>query len=114
MDETRITSAQALVADFIALEQLLDEVPDGGEISLELCNPCFMRRWRYSDEQSFCIASDGTTAVCHTVTGLRFDEMIAPWLILDDYRRWPGFTPSAPSRGNIIDTEQGLTAELDG
>lgn len=113
MAETRITSAHALVADSIALVRLLEEVPDGDEICLELTKPYFTRRWRHSDLHSFWIASDGTTAVCHTLTGLELYEVIALWLSLDDYRRRPGFTLSANSLGNIIETELGLTVELD-
>jgi len=113
MAEARITSAQALVADSIALMGLLKEVPDGNEICLELAKPYFTRRWRRADEHSFWIASDGTTAVCHTLTGLELYEVIALWLSLDDYRRLPGFTLSANALGKIIETELGLTVELD-
>ena len=114
MRETRITSAQALVADSLALMRLLDEVPDAGEICLELSKPYFTRRWRHSDQHSFWIASDGTTAVCHTLSGLELDEVIALWLSFDDYRRQPGFTFSANALGKIIETELGLTVEHDG
>ena len=113
MRETRITSAQAPVADSTALMRLLDEVPDAGEISVELSKPYFTRRWRHSDQHSFWIASDGTTAVCHTLTGLELDEVIALWLSFEDYQRQPGFTLSASSLGRIIETELGLTVELD-
>jgi hypothetical protein len=113
MGETRITSAQALVADSIALTQLLEEVPDAGEICLELSKPYFTRRWRHSDQHSFWIASDGTTVVCHTLTGLQLDEVIALWLSFDDYRRRPGFTLSASSLGKIIESELGVSVELD-
>jgi hypothetical protein len=113
MGETRITSAQALVADSGALMRLLEELPDAGEICLELSKPYFTRRWRHADQQSFWIASDGTTVVCHTLTGLDLDEVIALWLSFDDYRRRPGFTLSASSLGEIIETELGLTVELD-
>ena len=41
MSETRITSAQALVADSAALVRLLDDVPDAGEICVELSKPYF-------------------------------------------------------------------------
>lgn len=113
MSETRITSAQALVADSTALVRLLDDVPDAGEICVELSKPYFTRRWRHSDQHSFWIASDGTRAVCYTLTGLELDEVIALWLSIDDYRRRPGFTLSASSLGSIIETELGLTVELD-
>src|SRR5690242_6157349 len=113
MDKTRITSTQALVADTPALMRLLEEVPDAGEIRVELSKPYFTRRWRHSDLHSFWIASDGTTAVCYTLTGLELDEVIALWLSFDDYRRRPGFTLSASSLGEIIETELGLTVELD-
>jgi hypothetical protein len=113
MRETRITSAQALVADSGALMQLLDEVPDAGEICVELSRPYITRRWRHSDQHSFWIASDGTTAVCHTLTGLELDEVIALWLSFDDYQRQPGFTLSASSLGKIIETELGVSVELD-
>jgi hypothetical protein len=114
MGETRITSARALVADSVALTQLLEEVPDAGEICLELSKPYFTRRWRHSDQHSFWIASDGTTVVCHTLTGLQLDEVIALWISFDDYRRRPGFTLSASSLGEIIETELGVSVELDG
>jgi hypothetical protein len=113
MGETRITSTQALVADSDAIMHLLDEVPDATEIRGELSKPYFARRWRHSDQHSFWIASDGTTAVCHTLTGLELDEVIALWLSFDDYRRRPGFTLSAGSLGKIIETELGLTVELE-
>lgn len=113
MGEARIASARALVADSSALTRLLEEVPDAGEISLELSKPYFTRRWRHSDQQSFWIASDGTTAVCHTLTGLEFDEMIALWISFDDYRRQPGFVLSASTLSNIIESELGLSVELD-
>ncbi|HEX4267446.1 MAG TPA: hypothetical protein VHY36_06155 [Steroidobacteraceae bacterium] len=113
MSETRITSAQALVADPSALMRLLDEVPDAREICLELSKPYFTRRWRNSDQHSFWIASDGTTVVCHTLTGLELDEVIALWLSFDDYRRRPGFTLSASSLGKIIEAELGVRVELD-
>lgn len=113
MGETRIISSQALVADSTAITLLLDEVPDAGEICVELSKPYFTRRWRHSDQHSFWIESDGTTVVCHTLTGLDLDEVIALWLSFDDYRRRPGFTLSASSLGEIIETELGLTVELD-
>jgi hypothetical protein len=113
MGETRITSARALVADSIALTQLLEEVPDAGEICPELSKPYFTRRWRHSDQHSFWIASDGTTVVCHTLTGLQLDEVIALWLSFDDYRRRPGFALSASSLGKIIESELGVSVELD-
>ncbi len=113
MRETRITSAQALVADSAALVRLLDEVPDAAEIRCELSKPYVTRRWRPSDQHSFWIASDGTTAVCHTLTGLELNEVIALWLSFDDYRRRPGFKLSASLLGTIIETELGLTVDLD-
>jgi hypothetical protein len=112
MGETRITSQHALVADPSALMRLLEEVPDAGEISPELSRPYFTRRWRHSDQHSFWIASDGTTAVCHTLTGLELDEVIALWLSFDDYRRRPGFVLSATALGKIIESELGLTVEV--
>ena len=113
MGETRITSQHALVADPSALMRLLEEVPDAGEISPELSRPYFTRRWRHSDQHSFWIASDGTTAVCHTLTGLELDEVIALWLSFDDYRRRPGFVLSASALGKIIESELGLTVEVE-
>ena len=113
MGETRISSARALVADSAAIMHLLDEVPDASEICVELAKPYITRRWRHSDQHSFWIVSDGTTAVCHTLTGLELDEVIALWLSFDDYRRRPGFTLSASSLGKIIEAELGLTVELD-
>ena len=113
MGETRITSGQALVTDSTALRRLLEEVPDAGEICTELSKPYFTRRWRHSDQHSFWIASDGTTVVCHTLTGLELDEVIALWLSFEDHRRRPGFALSASSLCNIIETELGLTVALD-
>jgi hypothetical protein len=45
MRETRITSAQALVADSGALMRLLEELPDAGEIRLELSKLYRRSRW---------------------------------------------------------------------
>jgi hypothetical protein len=113
MGEIKITSARALVADSTALGRLLDEVPDAEELRVELVKPYFTRRWQHSAQHSYWIASDGTTALCLTLTGLELDEVIALWLSFDDYRRRPGFTLSASALGNIIETELGLTAELE-
>ena len=112
MGEARITSAQALVADSVALMRLLDEVPEAGEIRPQLSEPYLTRRWRHSEQHSFWIASDGTTAVCHTLTGLGLDEVIALWLSFDDYRQRPGFTLSASALGKMIEAELGLAVEL--
>jgi hypothetical protein len=51
--------------------------------------------------------------VCHTLTGLELDEVIVLWLSFDDYRRRPGFTLSASLLSRIIETELGLTVEVD-
>ena len=100
--ETTISARRALASDSVASRWLLDEVPDGEEIQNELCQPYFTRRWQQSMQRSFWITSDGTTAVCLTLTGLDVDERIAVWVSLDEHRRRPGFvlsarTPRAPS-----------------
>jgi hypothetical protein len=111
--ETRISAARALAADPAALRRLLDEVPDADEISTQLCRPYFTRRWQQSMKRSFWISSDGTTAVCLTLTGLDVDEMVAVWVSFDDYWRRPGFALSARTLGEIIETEIGIVAEID-
>jgi hypothetical protein len=113
MGETRITSARARVADPAALMRLLDDVPDAEEIRAELTRPYFTRRWQYSGQRSFWIASDGTTAVCLTLTGLDLDEVIAVWLSFDEHRRREGFTFSAHALSEIIQLELGVTIEHD-
>jgi hypothetical protein len=40
-------------------------------------------------------------------------EVSALWLSFDDYRRCPGFTLSASSLGKIIESELGVSVELD-
>jgi hypothetical protein len=109
---TKISSARARVADRTAMAQLLDEVPEAEEIRAELSKPYFTRRWQQSMQRSFWITSDGTTAVCLTVTGLNVDEMVAIWVSFEDYRRRAGFTLSATALSEIIEAELGLTAEL--
>jgi hypothetical protein len=113
MGDVRIMSARARVADPAGLSRLLDEVPDAEEIRAELIRPYFTRRWQYSGQRSFWIASDGTTAVCLTLTGLDLDEVIAVWLGVDEHRRRAGFTLSAQALGDIIETELGLSAARD-
>ncbi len=113
MVETRIASTRARVADPLALNRLLGEVPGGDEIRDELSRPYFTRRWQQSMQRSFWIASDGTTVICLTVSGLDVDEMVAVWLTFDDYRRRPGFTLSAHSLSEIIRAELGIAAEID-
>ena len=109
----RIASARALAADPAALRRLLDEVPDADEISPELRRPYFTRRWQQSMQRSFWISSDGTTAECLTLTGLNLDEMVAVWVGFDEHRRRPGFTLSAHTLGEVVETEVGVVAEID-
>ncbi len=110
---TRISSARAQVTDFRALNRLLDEVPEADEIRTQLCKPFFARRWQQSMQRSFWISSDGSTAVCLTLTGLDVDEMVAIWVAFDGYRRRPGFHLSADSLGEIIEAELGLAVEFE-
>lgn len=113
MDDVRIASARAPVADAAGLIRLLEDVPDAEEIRAELIRPYFTRRWQYSGQRSFWIASDGTTVVRLTLTGLDLDEVIALWLSIDEHRRRAGFTLSARALGEIIETELGLSVEHD-
>ena len=112
MIETRISSARALIADTRAIAELLDEVPEAEEIRAELSRPYFTRRWQQSMQRSFWITSDGTTAVCLTVTGLDLDETVALWVSFQDYRRRIDFALSANSLSEIIEAELGVTVEL--
>jgi hypothetical protein len=113
MSETKISSAQALVSDGYAITRLLDEVPEAEEIRGALSAPYFTRRWQQSMQRSFWITSDGTTAVCLTVTGLDVDEMVALWVSFDEHRRRPGFMLSAVVLGEIIEAELGFSVELE-
>ena len=113
IEETKISSARARVADAAAVIRMLDEVPEGDEIREELSKPYFTRRWQQSTKRSFWITSDGTTAVCLTLTGLEVDEMVAVWVSFDDYRRRAGFTLSASSLSEIIESELGLAVEFE-
>jgi hypothetical protein len=113
MTGTKISSAQALVTDGCAITTLLDEVPEADEIRAELTKPYFTRRWQQSMERSFWITSDGTTALCLTVTGLDLEEMVALWLSFEQYRRRSGFTLSASTLGQIIEAELGFTVEFE-
>ena len=110
---TRISSAQALIADGRAITRLLDEVPEAEEIRPELSKPYFfIRRWQQSMQRSFWITSDGTTALCLTITGLDIDEMVVLWVSFEEYRRRAGFTLSATTLSQIIEAELGLTVEI--
>ena len=110
---TKISSAQALIADGRAMTRLLDEVPEAEEIRPELSKPYFIRRWQQSMQRSFWITSDGTTALCLTVTGLDIDEMVALWVSFDEHRRRVDFTLSATTLSQIIKAELGLTVEVE-
>lgn len=110
---TKISSAQACITDGRAMALLLDEVPEAEEIRAALSKPFFTRRWQQSMQRSFWITSDGTTAVCLTVTGLDVDEMVALWVSYDEYRRRAGFTLSAITLGEIIEAELGISVELE-
>jgi len=111
--EARISAARALASDPMALRRLLDEVPDADDIRSELCKPYFTRRWQQSMKRSFWITSDGTTAVCLTLTGLDVDEMVAVWVCFDEYRRRPGFILSARTLSEIVESEIGVIAEIE-
>jgi hypothetical protein len=113
MIETRISSARALIGDTAAIAELLDEVPEANEIRAELSKPYFTRRWQQAMQRSFWITSDGTTAVCLTVTGLDLEEMVALWVSFEGYRRQAGFTLSATTLGQIIEAELGVSVELE-
>lgn len=113
MIETKISSAQALIADGHAVTRLLDEVPDAEEIRAGLATPYFARRWQQSMQRSFWITSDGTTVNCLTVTGLDLEDMVALWVSFDEYRRRADFTLSAITLGEIIEAELGVTVELE-
>jgi hypothetical protein len=110
---TRISSAQALIADGRAITRLLDEVPEAEEIRPELSKPYFIRRWQQSMQRSFWITSDGTTANCLTVTGLDVEEMVVLWVSFEEYRRRTDFTLSASTLRQIIEAELGLTVEIE-
>jgi hypothetical protein len=113
MSEIKMISARAPVADSTALMRLLDGIPDAEDLRTQLGQPCFARRWQPSGQYSYWIASDGTTALCLTLSGLDLDEVIALWLSFDEHRRRPGFALSARVLGNIIEQELGLTVELE-
>lgn len=111
---TRISSAQALIVDSRGITRLLDEVPEAEEIRPELAKPYFfIRRWQQSMQRSFWITSDGTTALCLTVTGLDIDEMVVLWVSFEEYRRRADFTLSATALSQIIEAELGLTVEIE-
>ena len=113
MSVTRISSARAQVADSRALTRLLDEVPEAEDIRRHLSQPFFTRRWQQSMRRCFWISSDGSTAVCLTLTGLDVDEMVAIWVAFDGYRARPGFSLTAGSLGEIIEAELGVAVELE-
>src|SRR5579872_6818048 len=113
MTVTKISSARAQVADSRGMTRLLDEVPEAEEIREQLCKPFFARRWQQSMQRSFWITSDGTTALCLTVTGLDVDEMVALWVSFEEYRRRADFTLSAATLSQIIEAELGVTVELE-
>jgi len=108
-----ISTTRALVADGIAVGRLLDEVPDAEEIRTELDKPYFTRRWQQSMSRSFWITSDGTTAVCLTLSGLDLDETVALWVCFDAHRRRAGFELSAHTLGEIIESEIGLIVGIE-
>jgi hypothetical protein len=107
-----IATTSALVADSRALSRLLVNVPDADEIRTELHKPYFTRRWQASMSSSFWITSDGTTAVCLTLSGLDLDETIAIWLCFDEHRRRPGSLLSACTLSTVIEAEIGLRVEI--
>jgi len=108
-----ISTTRALVADGAALSRLLDEVPDAEEIRIELDKLYFTRRWQHSMSRSFWITSDGTTAVCLTVSGLDLDKTVALWVCFDQHWRRAGFNLSACTLSQIIQAEIGLTVEIE-
>ena len=113
MVDKTISTTRALVADEVALDRLLDDVPDGEVIRTELDRPYFTRRWQQGISRSFWITSDGTTAVCLTLKGLDLDETVALWVCFDQHQRRDGFNLSAETLSQILETEIGLTVEID-
>ncbi len=113
MTATKISSARAQVTDPRALSALLEEVPEAEEFRAQLSRPFFARRWQQSMRRSFWISSDGDTALCLTLTGLDVDEMVAIWVAFDGYRTQPGFSLTATSLGEIIESELGVDVEFE-
>ena len=113
MTGAKISSARARIDDAAALSRLLGEVPLAEDFRQLLSKPFFTRRWQQSMNRSFWITSDGTTAVCLTLTGLDVDESVAIWITCDSYLRRTGFTLSASSLSEIIEAELGLAVELE-
>lgn len=114
MNDARISSGTARVADRAALDRLLDGVPLAQEICAYLDRPYFARRWQSSEERSFWISSDGTTTTRLIVTGLDVDETIAVWFSYDEYRRRTGAALSANTLREIIRSELDVHAEIEG
>jgi hypothetical protein len=113
MVDKTISTTHALVADEVALNRLLDDVPDGEVIRTELNRPYFTRRWQHSISRSFWITSDGTTAECLTLKGLDLDETVALWVCFDQHQRRAGFKLSAQSLSQIVEAEIGLILETE-
>ena len=107
-----ISTTRALIADGVALDELLHEVPETEGIRAELAKPCLVRRWQHSASRSFWITSDGTTAVCLTLRGLDLDETVALWVCFDVHRR-DDFVLSAHTLSEIIKAEIGLSVEIE-
>ena len=114
MPDVTISSISARVADRVAIDCMLEDVPLSREICAGLYHPYFARRWDASRERSFWISSDGTKTTRLIVTGLSIDETIAIWVGYDDYRSRGGDEFSATVLREIIRSELHVRAELEG
>ena len=111
MNDVRISSFRALIADQAGMARLLQNVPDAQEICTELAKPCFTWRWQGAAQHSYWITSDGVNALCLTVVGLNLDEVIAVWLAVDERRARPGFALGAQLLREILCEELALAVE---
>ncbi len=67
----------AALTDAVALDRLLEPLPEARELRPRLASEFFARAWDAKLQRDYWIASDGSSVVCFTIRGLSLKQAAA-------------------------------------
>ena len=107
-----IASASAKVANEVATDRLLGNVPRAVDLRSRLARPLLAQRWDKETQRSFWVVSDGVGVRCLTVNGLTAKEVAAIGTRLDFQVGRGGFELSPQVMREIIEAEIDVVVEF--
>jgi hypothetical protein len=109
---TLVASVSAQVANVAATCRMLEGLRHAQRIRKNLSRPLFVRQWHQATERSFWITSDGSTALCLTVSGLTADQTATIGKSFDERRVYTELPLSACTMRDIIEAELDVAVSL--